>query len=142
MAVFSLREAAEQAGTSKSTIFRAIKAGRLSAARTEDGGFAIEASELFRVYPPKAATVAAEQAGQHAAGQDTTASETPFVAPVAADVAAKLAAIEAEVRGLRELLAEVRTNRDELRADRDEWKGKAERLLTDQRKPWFRRMFA
>ncbi len=50
MATFSLREAAEQAGTSKSTIFRAIKGGRLSAARTDDGGFAIDPAELFRVY--------------------------------------------------------------------------------------------
>ena len=52
MAVFSLREAAEQAGTSKSTIWRAIRAGRLSATRTDDGGFAIDPAELFRAFPP------------------------------------------------------------------------------------------
>ena len=42
MASLSLREAAEQAGTSKSTIWRAIKSGRMSATRTDDGGFAID----------------------------------------------------------------------------------------------------
>jgi len=143
MATFSLREAAEQAGTSKSTIFRAIKAGRLSAARTDDGGFAIDPAELFRVYPPKAAPVALERAREQSAGQDATPNEPVHVAP---DVAAKLAAIEAEVKGLRELLAEVRSSRDELRNDRDDWRNRAERLLTDQReqpgRSWFRRLFA
>ena len=42
MTTFSLREAAEQAGTSKSTIWQLIKSGRMSAARTDDGGFAID----------------------------------------------------------------------------------------------------
>ena len=43
-------------------------------------------------------------------------------------------------KGLRILLAEVKANRDELRQDRDEWRGRAERLLTDQRRPWWRRL--
>lgn len=139
MAVFSLREAAEQAGTSKSTIFRAIKAGRLSAARTDDGGFAIDASELLRVYPPKATPVAAEHVAGQSAGHDAMRPETHSVAP---DVAVKLAALDAEVKGLRDMLAEVRANRDDLRSDRDEWKGRAERLLTDQRRPWWRRFLS
>ena len=58
MAVFSLRTAAQQAGTSKSTILRAIKGGRLSASRTADGGYEIDASELIRVYPPRPSGVA------------------------------------------------------------------------------------
>ena len=36
------------------------------------------------------------------------------------------------------MLAEVKANRDELRQDRDEWRGRAERLLTDQRKLWWK----
>src|SRR5215211_1879213 len=53
MATFGLREAALQAGVDKSTIHRAIQSGRLSAARTENGGYSIDAAELLRVYPPK-----------------------------------------------------------------------------------------
>ena len=50
MTSLSLREAAEQAGTSKSTIWRAVKSGRLSATRTDDSAFAIDPSEsLSRV---------------------------------------------------------------------------------------------
>ena len=41
MTSLSLREAAEQAGVGKSTIWRAVKPGRMSAARTDDSGFAI-----------------------------------------------------------------------------------------------------
>jgi excisionase family DNA binding protein len=51
MAELSLREAAQQAGTSKSTILRAVKAGRLSATRDDDGGYRIDPAELHRVYP-------------------------------------------------------------------------------------------
>ena len=129
-------EAAEQAGTSKSTIWRAIRAGRLSAARTDDGGFAIDPAELFRAFPP-------ERPAERFAGQDATA-----IAPATGqagtgetdDLAIKLAAAEAELRGLKELLAEVKANRDELRQDRDDWRGRAERILTDQRRPWWRRL--
>ena len=32
------------------------------------------------------------------------------------------------------------TNRDELRQDRDEWRGRAERPLTDQRTSWWKRL--
>jgi len=49
MAGLSLREAAQQTGSNKSTIWRAIKSGRLSATRLDGGGFAIDPAELFRV---------------------------------------------------------------------------------------------
>jgi len=140
MAVFSLREAAEQAGTSKSTIWRAVKSGRLSAARTDENGFAIDAAELFRVFPP-------QRPAPYAEGQDAMAAETPMQRIGTDETAIRLAALDAEIRGLRELLAEVKTSRDELRADReglraerDEWKGRADRLLTDQRPSWWRRL--
>jgi excisionase family DNA binding protein len=125
MPVLSLREAAEQAGTSKSTIWRAIKSGRMSAGRDADGGFAIDPAELFRAFQPPPI-----------AGQDTTASTTPETG----GLTVKLAALDAELKGLRVLLAEIRMSRDELRQDRDQWRGRAERFLTDQRRPWWRRL--
>ena len=51
MAGLSLSQAAKAAGRSKSTIGRAIKSGRLSAARNDDGTFSIDPSELFRAFP-------------------------------------------------------------------------------------------
>ena len=48
---WSISQAAKEAGLSKSTISRAIKAGRISASRQDDGAYLIEPAELFRVYP-------------------------------------------------------------------------------------------
>jgi excisionase family DNA binding protein len=130
MAKLSLREAAEQAGTSKSTIFRAIKAGKLSAERTEDNGFAIDPAELFRVYPPKRTTVAAEHATHRSEGQDATPDEM-------AEQAARMTLLEAELRAMKEMLAEVRQSRDD-------WKEQAARMTlalpAPERRPWWKRL--
>lgn len=136
MAPFSLREAAQQARTSKSTILRAIQKGRLSATRTDDGGYEIQPAELFRVYPPKAKTVAADHCAHEAAGQDAPAPATPAVA----GDAVKLAVMETELAALKEMVAE-------LKQARDDWKAQAERLAitgptkaAEPERPWWRRL--
>jgi len=48
----SLGQAAKETGLDKSTISRAIKSGRLSATRKENGGYEIDPAELFRVFAP------------------------------------------------------------------------------------------
>ena len=50
---FTLTQAAKEAGVSKGTISKALKVGRLSGERQEDGSFQIEPVELFRVFPKK-----------------------------------------------------------------------------------------
>jgi hypothetical protein len=128
MANLSLREAAQQAGVSKSTIWRSIKSGRLSAGRSDDGEFAVDPSELFRVFPPKQVAQALEQAvkrdATHAAAVETDTGDQ-----------FRLAALEAELRVLRELLDEMRASKEELRADlenvrldRDHWRVHAGRV--------------
>lgn len=49
---FSLSQAAKKTGKGKSSIHRAIKSGKLSAQRHEDGTYSINAAELFRAFPP------------------------------------------------------------------------------------------
>jgi excisionase family DNA binding protein len=124
MATFSLREAAEQTQTSKSTIFRAIKAGRLSAARDDDGNFAIDPAELFRVYPPKTAATVPAQPEKRPEGQDAPASETSD----ATELRIRNAQLEAQVNALREILemekqraAREIARAEELKAERDRW---------------------
>lgn len=137
---FSLREAAQQAGVSKSTILRAIRSGRLSAARTEDAGYVIDPSELARVYPAQRAT---QQALERSTGHDATD------ATVRGD-AIENAGLRAEVEGLRQLLAQMRDTVADLKDDRDGWRQQAEaaqRLLgttsgTEPRRPWWRRRAA
>ena len=60
------------------------------------------------------------------------------------DLAAKLAAADAAISNVQQLLGEVRISHDELRRtlddvkrDRDEWRGRAERLTE---RPWWRRL--
>jgi hypothetical protein len=48
---YTIGQAAKATGKSKSTIFRAIKSGRISASRDENGDFDIDPSELHRVFP-------------------------------------------------------------------------------------------
>jgi hypothetical protein len=48
---FTLGTAAQATGTAKSTVLRAIKAGRISASRDETGQWQIQPVELFRVFP-------------------------------------------------------------------------------------------
>src|SRR3954462_274711 len=74
MAALGLREAAQQVGLHRSSIFRAIRAGRLSATRTETGDDEIDPAELFRVYPLKAER--AQQSAQMCAKQSAQPAET------------------------------------------------------------------
>jgi hypothetical protein len=53
---YTLGQAAKATGTSKPTLSRAIKSGRLSAQKQPDGSFVIDPSELHRVYPPATTT--------------------------------------------------------------------------------------
>ncbi|MFL5172531.1 MAG: hypothetical protein ACJ8CX_18000 [Microvirga sp.] len=122
MATFSLRQAAQEAGTSKSTILRAIQSGRLSATRTDDGGYSIDPAELFRVYPPK--SIAADPEADRSTGQNAIA-----IAPInPTEMLVRQAQLEAAVSGLQAILDSERKRGEELRTERDRWAAQAERL--------------
>lgn len=48
---YTLNKAAKLSGRAKSTISKAIKDGRMSADKDDNGGYQIDASELNRVFP-------------------------------------------------------------------------------------------
>ena len=50
---YTLGEAAKATGKSKPTIQRAIKSGKISAIKKDNGSYSIEPSELHRIYPVK-----------------------------------------------------------------------------------------
>jgi excisionase family DNA binding protein len=135
--IFTLRTAAQHTGTSKSTILRAIKAGRLSASRLEDGTYEIDAAELERVYPAQRMKQRGTDAMEHHAPDNSGGSTggAPSATP---------AALEAEIAGLREILRRADASADELRQERDRWRSLAEnqqRLLADARpRSWWRRL--
>ena len=107
--MMSLSEAARATAQSKSTIRRAVKAGRLSATRTDTGEFQVDPAELHQVFPIERHRNASVKRG--AVG--TLRSEAEMAGLI----------------GMAELL------RDELAAvckDRDAWRSQAERLLLTQ----------
>jgi len=53
---YSLQQAADVVGVNKSTVLRAIQAGKVPATRDERDQWLIEPAELRRVYPPAAAS--------------------------------------------------------------------------------------
>lgn len=52
---YTLSGAAKATGKAKTTLHRAIKTGKLSARRTEEGAYLIDAAELARAFPPEPA---------------------------------------------------------------------------------------
>ena len=52
MTILSMTQAAQQAGISRSTLYRAIRAGRLSVASQPNGSRGIDTAELMRVFGP------------------------------------------------------------------------------------------
>lgn len=111
----SLSQAAKTAGKSKSTINRAIKSGKLSATRHDDGTYTIAASELFRVFPN----------GTHAG---STWIETPPPTEPDKTASVRIEALEAALQREREVNAD-------LMADRDHWRQQATALLSAPPRP-------
>src|SRR5450759_5188986 len=74
---FTLTQAAIETGKDRSTLYRAIKKGKLSGELQADNSYLIDSSELFRVYPtkqvgsatPHGAQVALQQPAQGAQGE-------------------------------------------------------------------------
>lgn len=100
--MYTLGTAASSVGIAKSTVLRAIKAGRISAQRDSNGQWAIDPAEFHRVFPPPAT----------GATPEPTAELT-----------------NALVAQLNATVADLRQERDHWRAEAADWKAQAQRLL-------------
>lgn len=106
----SLSQAAKLTGKSKSTINRAIKTGKLSAARHEDGSYSIDPAELSRAFDV----------------EPLEGSKRRDAEPDGTHLFKRIEALEAMLNREREISAD-------LKEDRDRWRQQATALLTDQR---------
>src|SRR3546814_19034247 len=95
----TLREASERVGVTRQTLMKAIKTGRVSAEKSDNGEWRIEPVELFRVWHPVNGV-------QQPLQPDITGSDTP--------------GLQAENRLLREQVAD-------LREERNAWRAQAQR---------------
>lgn len=109
--MYTLRQAAKATGKSKSTIQNAVKTGKISANRKDDGSYSIDPAELHRVYP--------------------SVSNDPVENPV--DEPLKSGHMDTEnIVRVKELEAELKyANKriDDLENERDRWQKHAETLL-------------
>jgi excisionase family DNA binding protein len=101
MAKMGLSEAAAVTGIKRSTIYRAWKAGRMSATRTDTGRIEVDPTELFRVFPPG-------KAEKRLKGQYATFPATARVPSATDETAPRLAALHAEVKDPKDWLTEVK----------------------------------
>ena len=118
MVEYTLGAAARAVGVHKATLHRAVKSGRLSARRNEDGTYAIDAAELSRVYDvqPLATVAAVVACDSPQLGSATAATPSPTN---------NLQLIDE----LRSQLARERTTVDDLRARLDQSQEHISRLL-------------
>jgi len=122
----TLGTAAKATGKSKTTIFRAIVKGKISAEKDVHGRWAIDPGELHRVYPAvdseRGDGPSDGEMAQYATGRDT-------------------GVLQREMDLLREMLADRDRQITDLRGDRDQWRQQATALLGDPRsgrRPWWR----
>ncbi len=102
-----------------------------AAARRDDGSYEIDPAELTRCFPPR-------NGGNGHATDGVTQYATPLETVATA-------AFEAQIAGLREVGALLRTELADAKDDRDRWRSQAEatqRLLSDAtaRRPWWKRL--
>lgn len=114
MTELTLSQAAKATGKSKSTINRAIKSGKVSAIRKDDGSYSIDASELSRAF--------------HIRTSEPT--QRRITEPYGTDEAEPL---KQRIEALEEMLEREREFSADLKEDRDRWRQQATSLLEDKR---------
>ena len=103
----SANEAAKRTGKSVPTITRSIKSGKISAEKTGSGGYLIDPSELFRVFPPVTL--------------DSDATPTTLARETHPLLSSETLLLQEKLNNLEAALAEAK-------AERDEWRNQAKRL--------------
>ena len=93
--MLTLGQSALATGLSKPTIQRAIKGGRISATKNDDGSYSIDPSELHRVFPPVTDTITGS----------VKQSDTPLIN----------SALQQGFNALHELVDNLKDERDDLR---------------------------
>jgi hypothetical protein len=126
---YTLGEAAKAVGKSKTTLHRAIKSGKISASKTDNGLYVIEPSELHRLYP--GVTVGTSDAPLP---RNDTEQQSNTLGTLRIQMEMQEKERERERALLQETIAD-------LREDRDKWRQQATALLEDKRpKGFFKRL--
>jgi len=107
---YTAGQAAKAVGVATATITRALKAGKISGFKDENGAWTIDPSELHRVFPPLSLQGNERPDVKHNA-TPIKSDATPY----------EISILERELQTLRDALSDARE-------DRDKWREMAERL--------------
>ena len=130
---YTLTQAAEATGKSKSTILRSIQGGRVSAARDDlTQGWMIEPSELHRLYPPVASDAMHGAHLAHHASQETRDAPASLVEQIAM-LREMLAERDRRVADKDGVITDLRVRLDAEAEERRRTQAQLTGLLTDQR---------
>lgn len=126
---FSASKAAEAVGKSTATITRAIEKHRLSAVKDANGAWEIDASELYRVFPPQTPENPSMQRDEKPRNTDALRLELELMGEKLRSASVLNDRLADEVADLRKRLDDAAA-----RSDRDaEERRKLSAILTDQR---------
>jgi len=133
--MYTLGQAAKATGKAKVTLARAIKSGRISANRSEDGSYSIDPAELARVYPLTSERASDMEGSVTLNGPVSEPGSSPGeVETLRAVVVERDRTIARQDDTIRDLRCRLDSEVDERR--------RLLALLTDQRlRPWWRRWF-
>ncbi len=107
---YTAGQAAKAVGVATATITRALKSGKISGQKNDNGAWVIDPAELHRVFPP----VAPQEPERPFVKNDASHRER-------AESPSESDATQREIQTLREALKDARE-------DRDKWRDMAERL--------------
>jgi septal ring factor EnvC (AmiA/AmiB activator) len=128
---YTLAQAAMQVKRSKSSLWREVKSGKITAIKEDDGLFYIEASELFRVYPETSHEM---KQSQHLKRNETDC-EARFIELQALLQLEqeRVSEREKQIADKNRHLEDLRQQVEDTQKDRDHWRQQATYLLEDKR---------
>lgn len=145
--VYTLGQAAKHTNLTKSALSRAIKQGRLCAAKQDDGSFEIDVAELGRFVSERKHGQRSQPYNQQDTQRFVNPTGTAPATPESTAIQVRLAELEAKLTYKEALLNDRERQLAEARADLERWRDQATRLLEgprqDERKPkpgWWDRL--
>jgi hypothetical protein len=127
---YTLGEATKATGLSKTSLHRAIKSGRISAIKTENGSYEIDPAELHRVFP-----IAANRnsSSNHDLEQDGTSKISTETGVLRRELELLREERERERGQLSEQIDDLKRRLDQAEQERRDKDRQLTALLTDQR---------
>jgi len=128
--LFSLNQAAKEAGKSTSTISKYLKNGRLSYVSKDEGGYKIDPAELFRVFPKTNSEHIREKKDRKIA--NTSENTIEYI-----QLQAERDILDEKLKMREEQNSDLKNRIEAIERERDDWRDQAKqglRLLEDQSK--------